>query len=320
MHCYTESGRRPSRRLGRADLLRVTAALIELRPQAVVLAGGEPLLLPEIFDIAAELRRNRIGAIVYTSGWGLTAALAERLLRSFHQVVVSVDGATAEVHDAIRRRPGSFDQALDALAKLNAASVVLNDSRVPFGRFGIECTVVRSNAGQLEEMCSATAPKFPGMAFLSFGAAVPSGLASAPVFERTELLTDDGVAALVDPDRLDRLRRLCPPTVAVSTTDNLSLLMRPDLVAAGRSVSIMQVEPDGAVRAMPIYEGTVGSLLDEPGAVLWERAQARLHDPFVRATLGPVRTMSGWAEAARRLDRHFGSPDVLARLDRRVRQ
>ncbi|MEO3780170.1 radical SAM protein [Micromonospora sp. B11E3] len=317
VHCYSESGRRPSRQLKQADLLRVTDALVELRPRSVVLAGGEPLLVKEIFDIVARLRQARIGAIVYTSGWGITPEVADRLMRSFHQVIVSIDGATAEVHDTIRRRPGSFASAMNALAQLDSAARKILTERPYAARLGIEYAVLQSNSGQLDDMCRVVAPQFPRLGFLAFGAAVPSGLASRVGFDRKELLTDAEVQLLVDPDRVRRLQALAPTTVAVSTTDNLSLLMRPDLVAAGRAASIMQVEPDGAVRAMPIYEGTVGTLLEEPAQLLWQRAVARWSDPFVRRTLAPVRTMSDWAEATRLLDRHFGSAEVRARIDRR---
>ncbi|WP_157594128.1 hypothetical protein [Streptosporangium amethystogenes] len=34
-------------------------------------------------------------------------------------------------------------------------------------------------------------------------------------------------------------------------------------------------------------------------------------------TLSAVRSMADWAEAVRRIDRRFGSPDVLLRIDRR---
>jgi hypothetical protein len=68
---------------------------------------------------------------------------------------------------------------------------------------------------------------------------------------------------------------------------------------------------------MPMYEGTVGSLLDEPAEELWARSVARWSDPFVTETLRGIQTMSDWAGAARRLDYHFGSAQVRNRIDRR---
>ncbi|MEI5101946.1 hypothetical protein RB200_29780 [Streptomyces sp. PmtG] len=147
---------------------------------------------------------------------------------------------------------------------------------------------------------------------------MPEGLASRPEFCAYELLRDDQVAELTSDAFRARLRDLAPPSVTVFTVDNLNLAMNPERVARQVDTAVMQVEPDGKVRAIPVYEGTVGSLLEEPGAVLWERMSERLRDPFVVETLSSVRSMETWAQAVRRMDRHFGSPDDIARiLDRR---
>jgi MoaA/NifB/PqqE/SkfB family radical SAM enzyme len=42
-HCYSESGRRPSRQLSHEDILRVADRIIFQRPEGVGLAGGEGL-------------------------------------------------------------------------------------------------------------------------------------------------------------------------------------------------------------------------------------------------------------------------------------
>lgn len=292
IHCYSESGRRASRRLGRDALLRVADAIISLNPRSVALAGGEPLLVSNLFEVAERISRANIGVILYTSGWALDPALAERIVRTFYQVVVSVDGATAEVHDRIRRRAGSFDHAMNALSLPDEAVGGAQEGRQP-AHFGIECVVTRSNFHQLERFCSEVAPRFPRMRFLSFGAAVPSGLASRASFAERELLSDAQVDLLRSRDLASRLQSLAPATVRVSASDNQVLQLRPDLVAQGRFAALMQVEPDGAVRAMPIYEGVVGNLRTDPADLLWKRAVARWSDPFVQQALAGARTMTG---------------------------
>ena len=54
-HCYSESGRRASRQLTTNDLYRVTDALVSTSPRAIVLSGGEPLVVKEIFDVATRM-------------------------------------------------------------------------------------------------------------------------------------------------------------------------------------------------------------------------------------------------------------------------
>jgi len=316
-HCYSESGRRASRQLSHDDMLRVADALVSLRPAGIALAGGEPLLVRGIFEVAERMSRTGTAVTLYTSGWCLEPWMVEDIVKVFSRVVVSVDGATPEVHDRIRGKAGSFERAMNALALLDDAA---RERRArgdePF-RFGIDCVVVQSNFHQLEEFCTTITPRFPEMQFILFGAAEPSGLASRVGFSDYELLTDAQASQLASTEWARHLQSLAPVTVGVGTTDNRPLQMHPDLVASGMAFRAMQVEPDGAVRAMAIYEGTVGNVLTESPAVLWERAVARWSDPFVTQTLSPVRTMKEWAEATRRIDYHFGSDEVRVRLDRR---
>ncbi|MFE4832357.1 radical SAM protein [Streptomyces sp. NPDC056672] len=316
IHCYSESGRRAARQLDHEDMLRVTDALISMKPRVLALAGGEPLLVKGIFDITDRLVRAGVKTVLYTGGWTLRPWMADRLAE-LDEVIVSVDGATAEVHDRIRGRAGSFDRAMAALALLDSAARERVGQGLPPLRFGIDYVVVRSNFAQLEEFCRVVAGRFPELRSVNFNAAIPSGLASGPGFGDDELLPDAQVAELVGAGLVARLTAAAPESVRVFTTDNMGAMMHPDRLASGDDALVMQVEPDGEVRAMSIYEGTVGSLLDEPPPVLWERAVARWRDPFVVETLTPVRTMRQWAEAVRRIDYRFGTDEVRARIDRR---
>ncbi|GHF59206.1 radical SAM/SPASM domain-containing protein [Streptomyces mashuensis] len=316
-HCYSESGRRPSRQLSPEDMLRVADALISLGPRVVALSGGEPLLVKGLFEVAGRLSRAGVKTAVYTSGWVMEPWMADGLAQVFDEVIVSLDGATAQVHDRIRGRRGSFDRALSALTMLSGVARERRRQGLRPLWFGIDCVVVRSNLPQLEEFCTAIAPRFPELRTITFNAAVPEGLASRPEFCRFELLDDDQVAWLTSPAMVARLRELAPEGVRVHTTDNQNLVMRPDRFARGVDSLVMQIEPDGDVRALPVYEGTVGNILQESPLDLWHRGVSRLSDPFVVETLSAVRTMQDWAEAVRRLDYRFGSAEVRSRIDRR---
>lgn len=298
-------------------MLRVADALVALKPPAVALSGGEPLLVKGIFEVAEQMSRAGVPVSLYTSGWSLAPWMVEDIARVFSRVVVSVDGATPEVHDRIRARTGSFNRAMNALTLLDDAARERRARGEKPIRFGIDCVVVRSNFHQLEEFCTTIAPRFPEMQFIWLGAAAPSGLASRVGFADHELLTDLQASQLAGTELPMRLQSLAPATVGVGTTDNRPLQMHPDLVAKGMAFRAMQVEPDGEVRAMAIYEGTVGNILIEDPAVLWDRVVARWHDPFVTGVLSPVRTMKDWADAARQIDYHFASEQVRTRIDRR---
>ncbi len=310
-HCYSESGRRPSRRLADGQLLEVVERLVDLAPSSVAFAGGEPLLVDALPDLALRLRSAGIGTAVYTSGQTMTDRLASRVLDTFDHVAVSVDGSTPAVHDAVRGRVGSHTKALRALRLLDQE---LGRTPRRHTRFGIDFTAVRSNLHQVEEMCTDVVARFVRAGFVAVGAAVPAGLASRPGFVTHELLEDADVLRMGEPGYVEGLRALAPPAVQVSATDNLALMLHPDRPGA---TDLMTLEADGEVRAFPVYEGTVGNILTEDPVALWARAVARRRDPFIVETLRPVATMAQWAEATRRLDRRFGSAAVQIRLDRR---
>ncbi|MFD5697191.1 radical SAM protein [Streptomyces lasiicapitis] len=316
-HCYSESGRRPSRQLAPEDMLRVADALISLGPRVVALSGGEPLVVRGVFEVAERLRAAGVKLSINTSGWVMNRALAEQLGDHFDEVIVSLDGTTPEVHDRIRGRKGSFDRVLAALALLDRMAGDRGAAGRGRPRLGIDCVVIRSNFPQLEDFAADIVHRFPHLNTLGFNAAVPEGLASRPEFGVHELIDDEQVARLTSAELRSRLRELAPPSVSVHTTDNLNLVMHPERVASGVDTPVMQVEPDGRVRGIPVYEGTVGSLLEVPAAELWERTLDRLEDPFVVETLSSVNSMQTWAEAVRRMDRRFGSPEDIARIDRR---
>jgi MoaA/NifB/PqqE/SkfB family radical SAM enzyme len=316
-HCYTESGRRSPKNLSHAEMLRVADAILAFRPQMITLCGGEPLSLKRIGEVAERFTKAGVRVFLYTSGWSLRAGMLKDLANVVAKIVVSVDGATAEVHDRIRGRVGSFDRAMSTLTLLNDEVGRQAGAGAASLRFGIDYVVVRSNFHQLEDMCAQVATRFPHLESVSFGAVVPTGLASRPSFVEHELLSDAQVGELIAPETLRRLKEAAPTSVTIGTTDNFEVQMNPEFIANNSTFRPLEIEPDGEVRGMPIYEGTVGSLLTENPFVLWERSRARWHDPFVLECLTRIRTRRDWAEAVRRIDRRFGSTEVRERIDQR---
>lgn len=297
-HCHSESGRRPPRQLSAEKMEQLVEVLLSMRLRRMTFSGGEPLVVPGLLGIAERLAKAGVRTILYTSGWGLTEDMARRIPGAFSEVHVSLDGATADVHDRIRGRPGSFARTLAALELLNAQAP-------PELVLGIECVVVRSNYSQLERFCTEVAPRFPKVRLLALGAVAPSGLATRESFARQEMLSDGDMKGLDSPELAARLQALAPPGVEVQTTSNFSL-------KTGRGC--WYIQPDGDVQAMPSYEGVVGNLLNDPPELLWRRCQERRQDPFVRSLLDGAQTVEEWAEAVRRIDLRFGSEADRTRI------
>ena len=115
-HCYSGSADRDF--AGELSTDEVRTAMADLRRfgvPALILSGGEPLLRPDIFDLAAEAKRLGFHASLSTNGTLIDAALADRIKAAgFDYVGISLDGIGA-VHDRFRGQDGAYAKSLAAL-------------------------------------------------------------------------------------------------------------------------------------------------------------------------------------------------------------
>jgi MoaA/NifB/PqqE/SkfB family radical SAM enzyme len=312
-HCYSESGRRAARMLDRKHMRRVAEVIIAAKPERVSFSGGEPLLSPWCTEAATLLGQAGIPVTVFTSGWVMSQALAERLASAVAAVTVSIDGHDERTHDAIRGRAGSFRRATAALNRLSQVKrSQAAQGGTPF-RLGIDYTVTRSGRDGLADFVADMTSRFPNLDYVRFGAAMPVGLGQEQRFVDDELLRDDELQALADAE--PQLAARAENGTEVTVTDIRSFLPTSPLSADGESIA--QIEPDGQLRAFACYEAKVGNVLDEPIEVLWDRAIAWRNTPFVKEQTSSIHTLADWARATRVLDRRYGSQADKARIARR---
>ncbi|MDQ3363827.1 MAG: radical SAM protein [Myxococcota bacterium] len=317
-HCYTESGRRATRKLPRAELLQIAETIVGMKVERVMLVGGEPLLVPELFEVIERLRAGHVPVSCFSNGIDLTDADARAFAELGPTVHISLDGATAEVNDAIRKRAGAFDATLASLRRLDAVAAERRAAGLPRLRYGLEVVLVRSNFHQISQICTELLPSLRELSFVSFGAVIPIGLASEERFGQ-ELLTDAQIAVLGDPAFIRALKELLPPHIEdFSIFDNQELQVHTRYSTLSNNYRyLMEIEPDGEVRGFAACEGTIGNILRESPELLWERCRARVSDPAIVDRLSAVRTAREWAAAVRAIDRQFAGPEALVRLNRR---
>ncbi len=83
----------------------------------LILTGGDPLLRANLYELIDEAQRLRIAVSITPAA---TAALTREVLVKLMEhgvegLGLSLDGSTAEHHDAIRGIPGTFDRTLQAM-------------------------------------------------------------------------------------------------------------------------------------------------------------------------------------------------------------
>src|SRR4051794_38968842 len=144
--CYTDSPRRTLARtveMSDEQWRRIVGETIELGLIEAVLTGGEPLLRRELtLETVERLTAAGMMVSLNTNGWFLDAEAADRLARTGARVHVSLDGASAELHDASRGVPGSWRRAVDAIdlmltrgARVQVVHVVTPRNEATFGEF-----------------------------------------------------------------------------------------------------------------------------------------------------------------------------------------
>lgn len=93
--------------------------LVTFANPILVLTGGEPLYRPDFFDIAAYANSKGLRVAMATNGTLVTGEIAKKIKDvGIQRVSISLDGATAETHDAFRGIPGSFEAALRGFENL----------------------------------------------------------------------------------------------------------------------------------------------------------------------------------------------------------
>ncbi len=143
VHCLSSSGRRDPRELTTAECRGVIDTLERMQVFYVNIGGGEPTVRPDFWDLVGYATDHHVGVKFSTNGIRIDQAAARRLAGSdYVDVQISLDGATAEVNDAVRGA-GSHATALRAMRHLAGAGL---------RGFKLSVVVTRHNVSQLDEL------------------------------------------------------------------------------------------------------------------------------------------------------------------------
>ncbi len=142
VHCLSSSGRRDPRELTTAECRAVIDELQRMQVFYVNVGGGEPTVRRDFWELLDYAVGHDVGVKFSTNGSRITPAVAARLATTdYVDVQISLDGATAQINDAIRGA-GSFETALRAMGHLKDAGM---------RGFKVSVVVTRDNVAQLDE-------------------------------------------------------------------------------------------------------------------------------------------------------------------------
>ncbi|AEH08673.1 hopanoid biosynthesis associated radical SAM protein HpnH [Candidatus Protofrankia datiscae] len=96
------------------------AAVEECGAPVVAIAGGEPLMHPQLDEIVRQLVARKKFVLLCTNGLLLRKKMAKFTPSPYFTFIVHIDGLR-ERHDAVVEKNGTFDEAIAAIAEAKAA-------------------------------------------------------------------------------------------------------------------------------------------------------------------------------------------------------
>jgi len=122
IHCYSDSEPRAyADELTTAEAKAVLDDLAAFHVPAVLFSGGEPLMRPDLFELAEYARAKGLHVVLSTNGTLITERVADRIRRiGLAYVGISLDSAVPEVHDRFRGVDGAFARTMEGFRRLVA--------------------------------------------------------------------------------------------------------------------------------------------------------------------------------------------------------
>jgi heme b synthase len=109
----------------------------------IILTGGEPMLRADIYEIAAYACRLGLPVVMAPCGMLINDVTAAKIVESgVRRISISLDGVTAEAHDAFRGVKGAFEGAMRGIEAAKRAGL----------DFQVNTTITKDNVGQLPDM------------------------------------------------------------------------------------------------------------------------------------------------------------------------
>ncbi len=139
-HCYSISADKDfAGELSFDEVCQVMDDLQRFHVPVLILSGGEPLLRPDIFEIASRAKRMGFYVALSTNGTLIDSENIKKIdTVAFDYVGISIDGMR-DTHDIFRRKKGSYDSALRGLRLCRERGI----------KVGLRFTMTEDNATEL---------------------------------------------------------------------------------------------------------------------------------------------------------------------------
>ena len=125
VHCRASAQTEPAPdELTTAEVKALIDDIAAFAAPVLIISGGEPLMRPDIFELAHYGHERGLRVAMSPNGTLITDRVARQMAEAgVARISVSIDGSCAERHDRVRGVPGAFDAAMRGLAACRANGV-----------------------------------------------------------------------------------------------------------------------------------------------------------------------------------------------------
>jgi radical SAM protein with 4Fe4S-binding SPASM domain len=265
--CYADAPRRGNKaeEMTTEQVCRVIDRIRdEAKVPTVSFTGGEPTLRDDLPALVAYAKSRGMRTNLISNGYRLADAdLAQRLVASgLDSAQISIEGPTAEAHDAVTKTPGSFTKSLQGIRNLRACGIHTHTNT----------TICPENRDHVIGMTDLA--RDLGHEYLSMNMVIRTGGAADG---SADTIGYADIGAIVEPI-LQRCRDLGLRLVWYSPVPYC--LFNPVTIGLGSNScaaadGLLSIAPDGQVLPCSSFETGVGNLLTESFDTVWNRRTAR---------------------------------------------
>ena len=143
VHCYAGShDSQYTGELSTDEIIRVLDDLAEFKSPVVLFSGGEPMLHPDIVQLADHAVQSGMRAVISTNGTLITPEKAAELSKvGLSYIGISLDG-DRETHDMFRGVKGAFDRTLEGLRTAKESGI----------KTGVRFTITKRNVDDIPDV------------------------------------------------------------------------------------------------------------------------------------------------------------------------
>ncbi|MEQ8200869.1 MAG: putative heme d1 biosynthesis radical SAM protein NirJ2 [Syntrophomonadaceae bacterium] len=258
-HCYRDAGVRSEDELSTAQARKLIEEIKKAGFQIMIFSGGEPLMRPDIYELASFATGLGLRAVMGTNGSLIAAGVARKIKEAgFMAAGVSLDSLDPGKNNNFRKLDNAYQLTVEGMRNLKEAGVP----------FQIHTTVMDWNVGELEAITD-FAIEIGAMAHHVFFL-VPTGRAVNIEDEALRVVEyEKTLARLMEKQRTVpiEIKPTCAPQfIRVADKKGIPLRFSKGCLAG---ISYCIISPTGDVQPCAYLDMRLGNVKDQPFDVIW---------------------------------------------------